>query len=205
MGTMSLAAERDAGARIALCADVSLDTTHVTLYGAALLRDGKVRLFAVGAWSSVDEARDAIPPLVEAIAPSEFGWFPNGPAAALSPEFRTLRLRFRRTLAEVKKGKDGIKRVIVEDEEEFIRLSAGLEKEACQTFAADVIGRRVLHPADPLLNAHIHAATKVRTGDSWRFGRTDAGHVDAAYAAAGALYLARMIPAPEPVPRSKVF
>jgi hypothetical protein len=205
LGAASLAAERDRGARIALCCDVSLDGQHVTLYGAALLPDGRVRLFPVGSWGSIDEARDVIPPLVEEIAPSEFGWFPNGPGAALAPEFRTLRLKFRRTLAEVKKGPDGIRRVITDDEEEFARLSAGLEKEACQTFAADVLGRRVIHPDDPLLNAHVHAATKVRTGDSWRFGRTDAGHVDAAYAAAGALYLARMIPKPEPVPRSKVF
>jgi hypothetical protein len=62
-----------------------------------------------------------------------------------------------------------------------------------------------VHPADPLLNAHIHAATKLRTGDGWRFGRIDGGQVDAAYAAAGALYLARMIPEETPMPRSVVF
>jgi hypothetical protein len=203
VGTASLA--DGTAQRIALCVDVAPDNAHVTLMGAALLADGRVRLFTVGAWSDLDAARGAIPGLVQAIEPQEFGWFPNGPAAALAPELRTLRLKFRRTIVKIYQPKDGIRQVIDTDEEEFERLGGGLEKEACQAFAADVSAGRVLHPDDPLLNAHVHAATKLRVGDGWRFGRDDLGQVDAAYAAAGALYLARMIPAPEPIPRSAVY
>jgi hypothetical protein len=54
----------------------------------------------------------------------------------------------------------------------------------------------VLHPDDPLLNAHIAGTSKLRTGDGWRFARKGAGHVDAAYAAAGAVRLARTLPPP---------
>jgi hypothetical protein len=194
------------GARIALCLDVSLDYSHVSLYGAAVTPDNRVRVFPAGAWTSVDDARDALPALLDAIAPAEFGWFPSGPAASMGPELRTMRLKFRRALAKVETDRDsGLRRLVVDDEEEFARMGSQLEKEACQAFAADVIGGRLVHPADPLLNAHIHAATKLRTGDGWRFGRIDGGQVDAAYAAAGALYLARMIPEETPMPRSVVF
>lgn len=194
------------GVRVALCLDVSLDYTHTSLYGAAVTPDGRVRVFPVGAWDSVDQAREALPALIEAIKPAELGWFPSGPAASLGPELRTMRLTFRRAVAKVETDRNsGLRRLVTDDEEEFARLTSALEKEACQAFAADVAGGRLVHPNDPLLNAHVHAATKLRTGDGWRFGRTDGGQVDAAYAAAGALYLARMIPEDVPMPRSQVF
>jgi hypothetical protein len=196
-----------ATARVALCLDVSPDYAHVTLYGAAVgsAGDARVRVFPVRSWSNVDDARADLPDLIDAVQPAEFGWFPSGPAASLGADLRTMRLRFRRLLAKREKGADGIERLVLDDEEEFARIGSQLEKEACQVFAADVIGGRMVHPDDPLLNAHVHAAAKLRTGDGWRFGRTDGGHVDAAYAAAGALYLARMIPEAAPLPRSAVF
>lgn len=191
--------------RVALCLDVAEDGAHVTLVGAALLDDSRVRIGMAGAWSSIDEARQALPDLIEAIDPAQFGWFPGGPAAALGADLRTLRLRTRRAFAKIVE-REGRRQVVDTDEEELSRLSAGLEKEACQGLAADVLARRVIHPDDPLLNAHVAAAVKVRTGDSWRFGRLGgAGHVDAAYAAAGAVYLARLTPPAAPLPRSAVF
>jgi hypothetical protein len=45
-----------------------------------------------------------------------------------------------------------------------------------------------------LLDAHIAVAEKSATGDAWRFTRKGAGHCDAAYAAAGAAHLARLLP-----------
>ena len=35
-----------------------------------------------------------------------------------------------------------------------------------------------LEPADPLLDAHVTAASKLYTGDGWRFTRKGEGHVD---------------------------
>lgn len=198
-------------ARVALCVDVSPDYAHVTLIGGARLDDGRVRLQVAGAWSgpdALDQARAELPELVEKIKPAEFGWFPSGPAAALAPDLRTLRLKFRRAVAKFERDQDsGIRRLVTENEEEFARLTVGLEREACQSFAADVQAARVLHPDDPLVNAHVYGATKLRTGDGWRFGRpVDGGqHVDAAYAAAGATYLARMVPDDVPTARARVY
>ena len=68
-----------------------------------------------------------------------------------------------------------------------------------------VKGRQVLHNNDPLLNAHIAAASKMKVGDGWRFVRRTTGtetedtpqqHVDAAYAFAGAVDTALKLPEP---------
>lgn len=198
-------------ARVALCVDVSPDYKHVTLMGGARLDDGRVRLQLAGVWSgddALERARTELPELVKAIAPAELGWFPNGPAAALGPDLRTLRLKFRRAAAKIERDRDtGLRRLVVDNEEEFSRLTTSLEREACQTFAADVAGRRVLHPDDQLVNTHVYAATKLITGDTWRFGRGQEGHqhVDGAYACAGADYLARLVPEDVPMPRAKVY
>jgi hypothetical protein len=197
--------------RVALCLDVSPGYDHVTLIGAAVLDDGRVRLQLAGDWagpSALEQARAELPELIAAIKPAEFGWFPSGPAAALAPDLRTLRLKYRRVIPKFEKDPDtGLTRIRPDNEDEFARLSTGLEKEACQAFAADVAGGRVLQPGSALIDAHIYAATKLRVGDGWRFGRpVDGGQtVDAAYAAAGALYLARQIPEEPPPMTSKVY
>ena len=197
--------------RVALCLDVSPDYAHVTLVGGARLDDGRVRLQLAGAWSgpdAIDQARGALPALIEAIGPAELGWFPSGPSAALAPDLRSLRLKFRRVIPKYERDpSSGIRTLVTDNAEEFARLSTGLEKEACQALAADVSGGRVIQPDAELLNAHIYGATKLRTGDGWRFGRPiDGGqHVDGAYACAGANYLARLIPEEPPPMRAKVY
>ncbi len=200
-------------ARIAMCLDVRPDYQHVTLMAAAKLpEDGRVRLQLAGVWSgpeALEQARAELPEIMASLRPAEFGWFPGGPSAALGPDLRSVRLRFRRTVPKFEKDRDsGVTRLQLDNEEEFARLSTGLEKEACQTFAADVAGMRVLHPDDALLNTHVYAATKLFSGDGWRFGRpvnSPGQHVDAAYAAAGALYLARLVPDDIPTGRSAVY
>jgi hypothetical protein len=74
-----------------------------------------------------------------------------------------------------------------------VELKGAQVLEACQGLADLTTARRVVHPADPLLDAHI-AAQKLHQGDGWRFTRRGAGHVDAAYAAAGATHTALTIP-----------
>lgn len=198
-------------ARVALCVDVSPDYAHVTLVGGALLDDGRVRLQLAGAWEgpdALDQARAELPELIQKIQPAEFGWFPSGPAAALGPELRSWRLRFRRVVPKFTTDPaTGLTRLQTDTEDEFSRMSAGLEKEACQTFAADVSGGRILQPDSELINTHVYGATKLRSGDGWRFGRPVTGgqHVDAAYAAAGAVYLARLVPEAPPAGRSQVY
>lgn len=164
--------------RVAACVDVAPDGAHVTLAGAAVLDDGRVRVEVLAAWSTTAAARRELPALLRRIGPAAVGWFPSGPAAELGVELRDL---------------------------DALELKGTEVVEACQEFAGLVAGRQVLHPDDPLLNAHISGTSKLRTGDGWRFARKGAGHVDAAYAAAGAVRVARTLPAPEKVAKSKVW
>lgn len=160
----SLRENRD---EVVLCLDVSPDSQHVTLAAAAVLRDGRVRVQIIEAWQTTEQARDELPDLIERIAPRATSWFPGGPAAALAADLRSL------DAVEIK----------------------GIEvTESCQELADLVLARRVLHPDDPLLNAHIAGSSKLHSGDGWRFNRRGQGHVDAAYAVAGAVHVARTVP-----------
>lgn len=163
----SLRGQKD---RLAACLDVAPDGGHATLAAAAVLGDGRVRVQIVKAWRSTDEARFQLADVLDQLAPVQFAWYPGGPAAALAPI-----LRARPGQVELQGGKVG---------------------EACQGLADLTTTRRVVHPGDPLLDAHIGGASKLPTGDGWRFTRRGAGHVDAAYAAAGAVYCAQTMPAP---------
>ncbi|GEL17679.1 hypothetical protein [Pseudonocardia asaccharolytica] len=171
----SLAAVR---ARVAAVVDVAPDGAHVTLGGAALLDDGRVRVEIFGAWSSTEDARRELAELLARIGPAAVGWLPAGPAAALAPELRALGA---------------------------VEIKGQQVHEACQGLADLVQARRILHPADPLLDAHVAGAQRLHTGDGWRFARRGAGHVDAVYAVAGAVHLARTVPEPVVIPRSRIF
>lgn len=124
----------------------------------------------IAAWRGTEEAHFQLPGVLDALAPVQLAWYPGGPAAALA-----LILRARPGSVELTGGKVG---------------------EACQGLADLAVGRRVVHTGDPLLDAHIAGASRLHTGDGWRFTRRGAGHCDAAYAAAGACYAAQTLPAP---------
>jgi hypothetical protein len=156
-------------ARVAVVVDVSVDSAHVSAVAAALAGDGRVRVEPVGAWSGTGKAREELPGLLKKITPATVGWFPSGPGAALAPLFTD-----RATI----RGTD---------------VTA-----ACMGFADLVASRSLTHPGDPLLDAHVAGVAKLWTGDGWRFVRRGAGHADAAYAAAGAAYLALTLPAEKP-------
>ena len=144
----------------------------------ARLSDGRVRLEIVAAWPSTDAARRELPRLLDRIKPNALAWYPAGPAAALAPLLR---------------GRKG-----------SIELTGGKVGEACQGLADLAITRQVVHPGDPLLDAHVAAAQKLHSGDGWRFVRPEGGHVDAAYAAAGAAYAALNMPAAK-IPRVRML
>jgi len=163
----NLDAHRD---RIAACFDISLDGKHATLAVAAMLPDDRVRVEIATAWASTEAARFELPALLDRIRPQVFGWYPTGPAAALASM-----LRIRRGATE---------------------LTGAKVTEACQELADLVKARRIAHNDDPLLNAHVKGADKHISGDGYRFTRKGEGHVDAAYAAAGAAKLALTLPPP---------
>lgn len=159
--------------RVVACFDISPDERHCTLVVAGKTPDGRVRLEGAGAWTSTEAARFALPELLAKIKPIAVGWYPVGPGAAFAPILRA--------------------------QSGSVELSGAKAIEACQGFADLVKGRRVIHPGDPLLDAHIGGAERLPSGDGWRFTRRGgmlAGHVDAAYATAGAVYLAQTAPEP---------
>src|SRR5690606_24081977 len=153
--------------RVAACEDVAPDGAHVTLCGAAVLDDERARVEVLAAWKSTEQARRELPELLARIKPAAVGGFPSGTAAGLAADLRPL---------------------------EALELKGAEVNELCQEFADLVMARSILHPSDPLLDAHIAGTAKLRTGDGWRFARKGAGHVDAAYAAAGAVHVARTLP-----------
>lgn len=165
--------------RLALCLDVSPDGLHATLAAAAPLDDGRTRVEVLAAWSGVgcaDAMSRDLPGWIERTRPQTLGWFPTGPAAALAAPLRSSRLA--RTPG-----------LTVEE----IKADAAA---VCMGFGQQVLGVQVAQSDDALLNSHVEAAEKLRSGDRWVFSRRGGGHVDAVYAAAGAVHLARTLPAP---------
>jgi hypothetical protein len=187
--------------RVALCLDVSPDRLHATLTAAAVLDDGRVRIEVIAAWNDVDAVRTDLPVLVEQIKPADIGWFPMSPAAELGAEMRTLRRFIRRRIARIATV-DGVRKLIDTDEEEATRLAGQMDREACAGYAGLVRSRRLLHDGSALLTAHSLAAAWDPHG---RFARLDTGHIDAAYSAAGAVYLARMLPPAAKVGKARVY
>ena len=161
--------------RVALVVEVSEDLEHVTLVAAAQLDDGRVRGEAVAAWDSVEAMRADLPDLVRRIRPRLVGWFPSGPGAVLDVE-----------LTKAFPADRGRPR--------GRRLVGGDVTASCQSLAELIKAGRILQPDDALINTHVLGASRQLTGDGWRIVRRDAGHVDAAYAFAGAVHLARALP-----------
>ncbi len=163
--------------RVALCLDVAPDNRHATLVAAAALPGGKVRVETVAAWEGVRclaNLRRALPGLVTRVKPRALGWLPGGPAAAIA-------------VAMAKRPGWPPRGVTVDE-------LRGEVTAVCMGFAEQVESGDILHAGDPLLDAHVGGAEKLKRGDGWVFSRRGDGHVDGAYAAAGAVHLARSLP-----------
>lgn len=173
--------------RVACCLDVAPDGAHVSLLAAAVLPDDRVRVEVVAAWDSPDAARAALPDLLARVKPQKFGWLPDGPAAALAADLKDRR----------KQGRRGWPPVGVTVEEIRAELPA-----VCMGLAEQVSAGRIAHSDDPLINAQVDSAEKLSRGKGvWIFARGGAEHVDAVYAMAGAVHLARTLPPPPGKPR----
>jgi hypothetical protein len=172
-------------AQVALCVDVALDSSHVTLVAAAVI-GGRVHTEVVQAWEGygcLKAVRAELPGIVAQVKPRAFGWFPGGPAAALTAELETRKDRRgwppRGTaVADIK----------------------GDQAAVCMGLAEQVAAHELAHPRDPMLTAHINAAQKLRRGDAYVYARRGTAPIDGAYALAGAVHLARTLPsAPAPL------
>jgi len=173
-----------ARSRTALCLDIAPDERHATLAGAAVLVDGRVGVWVVGAWDGVgcvDRMRRDHPGLTAAARPQALGWLPNGPGAAFAAD-----------MAE-RPGWPPKGVTVAEIRSEVTAV--------CMGFAEQVTAGRVCQSDDPLLNAQVGGAERLPRGGGWVFSRRGAGHVDAVYAMAGAVHLARTLPPPVGKPR----
>lgn len=183
--------------QLVVCVDVAYDDGHVSAVAAAPDGD-RVRVEVLGAWGSTLEARDDLAGLFGALRPRAVGWFSSGPATVLGAELRALH------------GTVVGRKVYARDEMHphspgVVELGGGVAVEACQTFADLVAARRIVHPDDDLLNAHIAASVRRDQGDGWRFARKGAARNDAAYAAVGAVHLARALPPYKPASRPRIY
>lgn len=178
----SARAPMPAGVRLAACVDVAPDGQHVTL-AVAGLDDDRWRIEVVTAWDGPDaleQLRRQLRGWVQDVRPSFLGWFPGSAAAAVDAD-----LRDRRKQGRYLWPPRGV---------QIVEIRPGHEPAVCMGFTQQVSAGAVAHPDDPLLNAHAAAAGKIWLGDKWVFGRQGSGHVDAVYAAAGALHLIRTAP-----------
>lgn len=163
--------------RVAMVLDVAPDLLSVVLYAAAVLDDGRVRIDPVKAWDGLGCTRVAVrdlPALVGRTRPRAFGWLPNGPTAALNADLRK---------------RPGWPPAGVELEE--IRADV---PSVCMGFDDLVRSRKLVHSGDPLINSQVESAEWLNQGDRRVFSRRGQGHVNAIYAAAGAVHLARTLP-----------
>jgi len=167
--------------RLAACLDVSPDGAHVTLAVAGVLPDGAVRGEIGGSWDSLARARLELPALLERIKPKRLVWYPEGPGAVLA--------------AELAKRPGWPPRGVA------VEPIRGDTAAACMGFETLVRERGFVHSGDLLLDAHVGEAERLKRGSRWVFARADTGHVDAAYAMAGAVHAVRTLPAPVGKPR----
>jgi hypothetical protein len=120
--------------------------------------------------------------LLARVKPKVLGWYPAGPAAALAADLSANQA-------------DWLPRGTTVQE-----ITSDLPA-VCMGFESLVTARKVAHCNDPLLNAQVDGAQRLARGDRWVFSRKGEGHCDAVYAAAGAVHLARTMPAPIGKPR----
>lgn len=183
---LDLAEHRD---RVALCLDVALDGSHASLVAAAIVPGpwragiGAVHLEVIEQWDGLgctQALRRELPGIVRRIRPRVIGWFPNGPAASIAAD-----------MAETRRP----------GAERWPPPRVKLETLTTDTPAVcmglkDLVNvGEIVHPDDPMLNQHIGVARR-GPGDRWVFIRKNSGPIDGAYAAAGAVHLARLLPEP---------
>jgi phage terminase large subunit-like protein len=174
--------------RLAACADLSLDGTHATLAVAVVLDDDRVRVETVHEWTGPDAATQLereLPGWVERVRPKVFGWFPSGPAAAV-----TGRLADRRKEGGRGWPPRGVR--VAEIRGEMAAVCMGLVKE--------VKAKTLAQSGQDMLNAQVGGAERLKRGDGFVFTRAR-GQVDGVYAVAGAVHLARLLPKPRKVSR----
>lgn len=184
--------------QIVACVDVGVDCDHVTLVLAAQVGD-VVAVEVAGAWTDTDTARHELGGVLARVKPRALGWFPGGTAGVLGVEI-------------VGSHGKSVGRPIYDgtfpDHSPGVVGMTGVEvTNACATFADLVEHRAFKHRSSSLLDAHIASASRYEQGEAgaWRFARKGQKPIDAVYAMAGAVQLARSLPAYKPPPKAAIY
>lgn len=173
--------------RLAACLDAAPDGQHFSLTVAAKLADGRPRVEVVADWTSTADVRRELAATLAKIKPAAFGWFRDGPASELGSVLRPLALKINKHPGDRLPGE------IPEDG----AITGARVSECCMEFSGLVRGRGLVHAGQELLDTHIRGASKLYTGDGWRFTRKGDGHCDTAYSAAGAVSIVLTMPEPK--------
>lgn len=189
--------------QVVACVEVGIDGDHVTLALAAPLEDvdgvERVGVEVAGVWSNAEQARRELPALLGKLRPRALGWFSGGTAGVLGVEIAAAHGKTA--------GKTRFDGTFYEHSPGVVDLTGMEVTSACATFADLVKHRQLVHRSSPLLDDHVAQCSRYETGEvgAWRFARRGHKPIDAAYAAAGAVHLARSLPAFVPAPRSRIF
>jgi hypothetical protein len=171
--------------RLAACLDVAPDGQHATLAVAGRLPDGRPRIEVAAEWTSMAAVRAELPAMLERIKPRAFGWYPGGPGAEMATILRPIALKYNRHPGKRQDGE------FPEDGE----IGGAKVAAVCMELTGLVRDRAVVHAGQELADTHVRGASRLNTGDGWRFTRRGEGHCDAAYAIAGAVNAALTMPA----------
>jgi hypothetical protein len=171
---------------LAVCLDVALGGDHASLVAAAVV-DGQVHVEVIAAWQGLGctkAVRLELPGIVRRVKPRAFGWFPGGPTAALAADMGE-----RKVVGADRWPPRGV---------ELVELKAEMPA-VCMGLADIVFAGELVHPRDPMLTAHVEAGQKLHKPDGkWVFTRVGRMPVNGAYAAAGAVHMARTLPPARP-------
>jgi len=173
--------------KLAACLDAAPDGQHFTLSVAAKLADGRPKVELVRDWISTADVRRELAAELAKIKPRAFGWYPGGPCAEIGDVIRPLARKINKHPGERKPDE------IPEDG----AITGSRVSEACMGFSGFVRARGLLHAGQELLDTHVRGASKLYTGDGWRFTRRGEGHCDAAYSAAGSVSVLLTMPEPK--------
>lgn len=172
---IDLAQHRD---KLALCLDVSIDASHATLMAAATV-DAITHVEVIERWHGygcTKLVRAELPALVQKLKPRAFGWFPGGPAASVA--------------ASLRKPNGDRKWYPIGTQVEELK---GETTAVCMGLAEQVLAGEIQHPKDDMLTAHVSQTQKLWRGDAWVYTRKQDKPIDATYALAGAVHLARTL------------
>jgi len=195
---LSLAAHRE---QLVACVDVGVDSGHVTLALAAVVGDPGpiVHGEVAGTWTDAQSARRDFPRMLARIRPRALGWYPGGVAGMLGVEIAAAHgttCGSKTYDGEFRAHSPGV-----------VDITGSNVTSACMAFADLVQHYRFRHRQSPLLDDHIASCARYDAGETgaWRFARKGKKPIDAAYAMAGAVHLARSLPPFKPVPKSRIF